>query len=131
MGDGSSGGGVGAILVVEDERPLRETIQWILEDEGFSVQPAANGRVALELAERAEPRLVVLDMALPILNGDAVAVGLRRMYGTRVPILLTTADGRAAEKAVRVGAYAYLQKPFDIDALVNAVIQGLELGDGA
>jgi CheY-like chemotaxis protein len=116
-----------AILVVEDERPLRETIQWLLEDEGMTVEPAANGRVALELAARERPALVVLDMALPVMNGDGVADGLRQMYGQQVPILLTTADGRAAEKAVRVGAYAYLQKPFDIDMLLQEVKRGLDL----
>jgi CheY-like chemotaxis protein len=115
------------ILVVEDERPLRETIQWLLEDEGMTVEPAANGQVALELAARERPALVVLDMALPVMNGDGVADGLRRMYGQQVPILLTTADGRAAEKAVRVGAYGYLQKPFDIDMLLQEVKRGLDL----
>lgn len=115
------------ILVVEDERPLRETIQWLLEDDGLTVEPAANGQVALDLAARFRPALVVLDMALPLVNGDGVADGLRGMYGEDVPILLTTADGRASEKAIRVGAYAYLQKPFDIDALLREVHRGLDL----
>src|SRR5947209_20404967 len=96
--------GARPILVVEDERPLRETIQLLLEDEGMTVAPAANGRVALELASRERPALVVLDMALPLMNGDGVADGLHEMYGHDVPILLTTADGRAAEKAMRVRA---------------------------
>jgi DNA-binding response OmpR family regulator len=116
-----------SILIVEDERPLRETIMWILEDEGLSVRPAANGEVALALAAEEQPSMVVLDMALPIVSGDGVADGLHQLYGERVPILLTTADGRAAEKAERVGAYAYLQKPFDIDALISAVRRGLAL----
>jgi CheY-like chemotaxis protein len=115
------------ILVVEDERPLRETIQWLLEDEGLTVEPAANGQVALDLAARSRPALVVLDMALPLINEDGVADGLHDMYGEDIPILLTTADGRASEKATRVGAYAYLQKPFDIDTLLREVHRGLDL----
>jgi DNA-binding response OmpR family regulator len=115
----------GPILVVEDERPLRETIVLVLQDEGMAATGAANGKAALEMASRSRPALVVLDMALPLLNGDGVADGLRRLYG-EVPILLTTADGRAAEKATRVGAYAYLQKPFDLEALLRLVREGLE-----
>ena len=119
--------GARPILVVEDERPLRETIQLLLEDEGMTVAPAANGRAALELASCERPALVVLDMALPLMNGDGVADGLHEMYGQDIPILLTTADGRAAEKALRVGAYAYLQKPFDIDVFLQEIKRGLDL----
>ena len=119
--------GARPILVVEDERPLRETIQLLLEDEGMTVAPAANGRAALELASCERPALVVLDMALPLMNGDGVADGLHEMYGQDIPILLTTADGRAAEKALRVGAYAYLQKPFDIDVFLQEIRRGLDL----
>lgn len=118
--------GEGPILVVEDESELRQTMQWILEDEGLPVQTAANGREALDLATRRRPALVVLDMALPVMNGDGVAAGLRATYGESVPpILVVTADGRAAAKAEQVGAFDFLQKPFDIDDLIEAVQRGL------
>lgn len=113
------------ILVVEDELQVRQTIQWVLEDEGLPVQTASNGEEALNVAEQRRPALVVLDMALPILNGDDVAAGLRSTYGDEIPILVVTADGRAAAKAERIGAFDYLQKPFDIDDLVSAVQRGL------
>jgi DNA-binding response OmpR family regulator len=113
------------ILVVEDEDGLRESIQWLLEDEGWPVAVAADGKEALQQAGAQRPSLVVLDMALPVLNGDAVADGLRRLYRNEVPILVITADGRAAAKARRVGAYAYLPKPFSFDDFLDRVQRGL------
>ncbi|MBV9257294.1 MAG: response regulator transcription factor [Ktedonobacteraceae bacterium] len=113
------------VLVVEDDSDLRQTIQWMLEDEGFLVETAADGREALDRATQRKPSLVILDMGLPIIDGNGVAAGLRSTYGNNVTILTMTADGRAAEKAQRIGAIGYLSKPFDLDALVNAVRSAL------
>ncbi len=118
--------GDGPILVVEDERPLREMVLSVLNDEGFPTRGAVNGREALDAAAGCKPSLLLLDMALPILDGTAVARGLRALYGDTVPILLMTADGRAATKAEQIGAFGYLQKPFGIDALLAAVQEGLD-----
>jgi two-component system response regulator MprA len=119
------------ILIVEDDRRVRETIRWALEEEGFLVETAADGRRALERATLSRPELVVLDMMLPVLDGAAVADGLRTAYSDPPPILLLTADGRPEQKARRVGAYAHLAKPFEVDDLVAAVRRGLDgrLGD--
>ena len=114
------------ILVVEDDLHVRQTIQWALEDEGLPVETASDGRQALEWASRQRPGLVILDMGLPIIDGFGVAAGLRAAYGDSVPILTVTADGRAAEKARRVGAVDFLHKPFEIDALINAVRRALD-----
>jgi len=113
------------VLVVEDDSDLRQTIQWLLEDEGFLVETAGDGKEALERATQRKPSLVVLDMGLPIIDGNGVAAGLRSTYGNSVTILTMTADGRAAEKAQRIGAIGYLSKPFDLDALVDAVRSAL------
>jgi two-component system response regulator MprA len=113
------------VLVVEDDRRTRETIRWVLEDAGFVVETAADGRRALERATSARPAVIVLDMMLPIQDGAAVADGLRAAYGEPPPILLLTADGRPQQKARRLGAYAYLSKPFEVDDLIAAVRRGL------
>ena len=113
------------VLVVEDDNDLCQTIQWMLEDEGLTVQTASDGREALTLAEHRKPSLVVLDMNLPIVDGFGVAAGLRSTYGNSVTILTMTADGRAAEKAKRIGAVGYLSKPFELDALIEAVWRAL------
>lgn len=113
------------VLVVEDDAILRETIQWALEDEGLRVMVAVDGLEALRRASVSVPDLVVLDMGLPGLDGYGVAAGLRAQHGDGLSILVVTADGRAPEKARRVGAYAYLHKPFDIDDFLERVKQGI------
>jgi DNA-binding response OmpR family regulator len=108
------------ILVVDDELSLLAAMEWVLADEGWHVETAATGEQALDLAAEREPALVVLDMALPMLNGEGVASRLRSMYGD-VPIIVVTADGRAEAKARRVGARTYLQKPFNLEDLIDSV----------
>src|SRR5579871_4591142 len=109
------------VLIVDDDPTMRQVMSWALEEEGLQVAAAGDGRAALETIGRERPALVVLDMGLPLVDGYGVATGLRAAYGAAVPILLVTADGRAAEKARRVGARAYLHKPFELDDLVRAV----------
>jgi len=67
-------------------------------------------------------------VTLPVLASDVVAARLRQLGPDALPVLVITADGRASEKARALGAYAYLQKPFDIDRLVDLVERGLQRG---
>lgn len=117
---------VPSILVVDDDPKLREVAVWALEDEGFVVDVAGGRREAAERVQRRPPALVVLDMGLPPDAGDSVAADLRAVCGAHVPILLITADGQASQKAKRVGAFAYLHKPFDVERLVLLVRERLE-----
>jgi DNA-binding response OmpR family regulator len=114
------------ILVVDDDHHLLQTIQWLLEEEGFKVQTAADGREAVERAIAQQPALIILDMGLPLLDGSEVATQVRAQYGAAVPVVLITADGRAEEKSRLVGAASYLRKPFDFDDLLQVVQQALE-----
>ncbi|MBV9119744.1 MAG: response regulator [Chloroflexi bacterium] len=108
------------ILVVDDEPEILQFVGTALEDEGFAVTRALDGQQAVNLAADQRPDLVVLDMSLPRLDGDDVARELRKAHG-EIPILLITADGSAREKALRVGAFDYLPKPFDLDRLLTIV----------
>jgi DNA-binding response OmpR family regulator len=112
---------VGAILVVDDDPEIRDVVRWLLEDEGWTVETASDGRDALERATQIRPALIVLDMGLPILSGEEVAMRLRVYYHEPPPIVVVSADGRAGEKAARIGAAAYLHKPFDVDELARLV----------
>jgi len=116
----------GPVLVVDDDPGLREIIRETLEDEGLLVDVARDGPEALELAAQRRPDLVVLDWGLPVFDGDVVAAHLRQAHGDAIRFLIVTADGRAAEKARRAGAFAYLHKPFDVNALVELVRRGLD-----
>src|SRR4051812_45129642 len=112
------------VLVVDDDPDMRHAINEVLEDQGFIVDVASDGRQALERAGDEAPALVILDITLPVLDGYAVADELRQRFGL-LPILAITADGRAPQKARRVGAYAYLRKPFELDDLLAMVSRGL------
>jgi DNA-binding response OmpR family regulator len=113
------------VLVVEDDAFLREAIVWALEDDGLEVCSAVDGRDAIYRASISRPSLIVLDMTLPGLDGVGVGAALRSQFGGGLPILVVTADGHPRQKAERVGAYAFLHKPFDIGVLVQHVRAGL------
>jgi DNA-binding response OmpR family regulator len=117
---------IGPVLVVDDDPGLREIIREALEDEGLLVDVARDGMQAVELAAKRRPELVILDWGLPVFDGDVVAAQLRQAHGDTIRFLIVTADGRAAEKARRAGAFAYLHKPFDVSTLVDVVRRGLE-----
>jgi DNA-binding response OmpR family regulator len=110
--------GTGTILVVDDERKIRDLVRSYLELEGDSVLLADTGERALESASRSDPELVVLDLGLPDLAGEEVARTLRT--GSNVPIIVLTAkaaeDHRVA--GLRLGADDYRAKPFSPRELV-------------
>ena len=114
------------VLVVEDDPDLCQVIYWMLADEGFTVETASDGREALKQAEQKKPALVILDIGLPIIDGYGVAAGLHATYGDAISILTMTAGGQAEEKARQMGAIGFLNKPFEMDALLNAVRSALQ-----
>jgi DNA-binding response OmpR family regulator len=113
------------ILVIDDDLRIRQMIQWALQEEGLKVETAGDGQQGIERAMAIDPALVVLDLGLPLLDGAAVADKLRAASRQPPAILLITASDRPQEWARRLGAYAYLRKPFDVDDLVAAVFRGL------
>ena len=114
-----------SILVVDDDPAFRSIVQEALEDDGLMVDAASDGQQAMALATARPPALVVLDWGMPLADGGMVASQLRGFLGDELPVLLITADGRAAQKARQANAYAYLHKPLDVDTLVATVRRGL------
>ncbi|HEX2500578.1 MAG TPA: response regulator [Methylomirabilota bacterium] len=113
------------VLIADDERILLELYREALEDEGFRVLTAANGREALALAETCIPDVLVTDVAMPRLDGFGLVRALRCLYPS-VPVIVATGDydydGHPVEQvAVGYGAAATLNKPFDLDRLCQAV----------
>ena len=118
--------GAATVLVVDDERKIRELVRPYLERAGYAVLLAEGGEAALVTAARAQPDLVVLDLMLPDLSGEEVARSLREI--SDVPIIMLTAkageDDRVA--GLRLGADDYLVKPFsprELAARVDAVLR--------
>ena len=111
------------ILVVDDERAVRESLRRALELEGYEIELADDGIAALEALEaNGEPDAMILDVLMPGLDGLEVARQLRR-GGSRLPILMLTArvevDDRVA--GLDAGADDYVTKPFALDELLARV----------
>ncbi|MEN9223584.1 MAG: response regulator transcription factor [Thermostichus sp. BF3_bins_97] len=108
------------LLVVDDEDAIRETIALALEEQGYRVLQATDGRQALELVHTAERLdLVILDLMLPSLNGLDLCRLLRR-EGNTIPILMLTAKSSETDRVVglELGADDYLTKPFGMRELI-------------
>jgi DNA-binding response OmpR family regulator len=118
----ATGGAMAAtVLVVEDERKLRDFIRSYLERAGFTVLSTGSGAEAITMAANSAPDLMVLDLGLPDVPGETVARELRAM--SAIPILMLTA--RAAEedriRGLELGADDYVTKPFSPRELVLRV----------
>ena len=116
------------VLVVDDDPEIRDLVRWLLEDEGWTVETAVDGRDALDQATNSRPALIVLDMGLPIMSGEEVARRLHDVYTDPPPIVVVSADGHAGERAARIGAASFLHKPFNVDELARIVRTTLEDG---
>jgi DNA-binding response OmpR family regulator len=109
-----------AILVVDDQDDIRESVADFLQLEGYPGVGAANGAAALAEIERALPRVILLDMCMPVMDGWAFARALRER-GLRVPVMVLTAAPNARRWAREIEADDYLPKPFDLDDLLRKV----------
>ncbi len=107
------------ILVVDDERPVREALERALRLEGYEVELAADGQEALLCVAQRSADAIVLDILMPVLDGLETCRTLRRM-GNKTPILMLTArhavDDRVA--GLDAGADDYLVKPFALEELL-------------
>ena len=110
------------ILDVDDDYSILELIAQVLIDDGFSVITAGDGRSAVALARSRLPKLILLDLMMPGMNGWQVVTALQATPQTdAIPIILLSARRDLAATATDLGATAYLEKPFDLDDLVQHV----------
>ena len=123
-----------AVLLVDDDAPIRRMLERSLSAEGYEVCAVADGGLALAQVERSLPDVIVLDVAMPGLDGLAVTRRLRAK-GLAVPILLLTARDALAERVAGLdaGADDYLVKPFEMDELtarIRALLRRNQAPDG-
>jgi CheY-like chemotaxis protein len=110
------------ILIVDDDPDLVEILRILLEDCGYSVRCARNGREALESVAQERPAVILLDMLMPVMDGWRCAREVRARYGRGVPIVVVTAAESARARADTVGSVdEVLAKPFDIGELLRIV----------
>ncbi|HZU22494.1 MAG TPA: response regulator, partial [Terriglobales bacterium] len=112
----------GRVLIIDDEHEIRESLQTLLELEGYSVTTACNGADGLEQAANEPHDLVLLDYALPDMNGMEVLRELQER-DCQLAVIMITAYGTVenAVSAIRCGAVNFIQKPWDNDKLLADV----------
>lgn len=110
------------IAVIDDNRQFVDAVADALTGVGYRVRTALRGEEAMELLRDVSPRLVILDIQLPDVNGLRLLADFRRRDG-RTPVLVMSSEDRAAihEQAMAHGANGFLRKPFSPDILLSAV----------
>jgi CheY-like chemotaxis protein len=113
----------GGLLVVDDDTAIRETLRAILEDEGYAVAVACNGREALDLLQAGPlPGLCIIDLVMPVLNGWELCEELaRRPALQRVPILLVSANSELDHRPAGLETVHVMRKPIAFDRLLEHV----------
>jgi DNA-binding NtrC family response regulator len=116
------------VLVLDDEKNIRDIFTLLLQENGYVVETAANGAEALERAKSFEPDILLLDMNLPDIPGMEVLSRFERLL-PKCQILIITAYGtiKSAVEATKLGAYAYLEKPVDNDELLLMISRALKV----
>src|SRR5437870_8218936 len=114
----------GAVLVVEDDEPLRLLMEALLAEGGYDVRAEASGADAVRSVERERPLLAILDVCLPGHTGYEVCRRMRDRYGDAVPVLFVSGERTEAVDRVAgllLGGDDYLVKPFEPDELLARV----------
>ena len=116
------------ILVIDDEKNIREGLKIALEDEGYSVLDAADGRRGLEIALYEDVDLIITDLRLPYVSGEEI---LKKVVTElpSIPVIVLTGHGTVelAVEAMRIGAYDFLTKPLDLERLFRLIKRALEV----
>ena len=115
------------ILLIDDEPTLRESLQIALSACGYGVRTARTGEEGLEIFEKENPDLVLLDHWLPGINGDQVLQRVKEA-DPEIPVIIMTAQGSVdlAVQSMKMGAFDFLVKPFELDQIEALVQKGLE-----
>jgi two-component system response regulator PilR (NtrC family) len=115
------------LLVVDDERSMRELLSIVLRREGYDVTLAENGRAAVDRLERGRFDLLISDIKMPDMTGVDVLRAAKRLDPDILGLMITAfASADTAIEAMRLGAHDYLSKPFDVDELKMKVRNALE-----
>ena len=115
------------ILVVDDEKDIRDLFQDVLVQEGYQVFTATNGAEAISLGKRNRLDLALVDIKMPGMDGIEAFQKLKKVKKDMEVIMLTGYGSlKTAKEAMRLGAYDYLTKPFDLGLVKNIIREALE-----
>jgi two-component system nitrogen regulation response regulator NtrX len=115
------------ILVVDDEKNIRTSLEGILRDEGYRARGIPTGEDLLKQVAQAVPDLVILDVWLPGMDGIQALTELKRLH-PELPVIMISGHGtvETAVKATRLGAYDFIEKPLSLEKTVLAVRNALD-----
>lgn len=113
---------VQTILIVEDDKGLQKYLKELLLDNGYAVKVASDGIAALDSIKKAEPDLMILDLGLPNMSGEAVCLEVRKKY-PELPVIILTAKDAISDivQGLNLGADDYITKPFVADEFLARI----------
>jgi two-component system nitrogen regulation response regulator GlnG len=115
------------ILVVDDEAEIRSLLAAVLQSKGYEVVTAEDGAAALQAVPRERPAVILMDLSMPRMNGMDALPEIKRL-DPELPVIICTAhaDLATAVRAMKLGAYDYLTKPFDVELLILTLERAVE-----
>jgi len=117
------------VLVVDDERQIRDLLGEFLEREGYEVLLSSAGEEAIELAERKIPHAILLDVKMPGIDGVETCRRLRADKQTRfIPVIMVTAFGTTKNECIEMGSDDLVNKPIDLTELIIRIKSVLRIG---
>lgn len=124
--------GLGRILVIDDEAPIRESLEMFLQEKELSAKTAGTGAEGLAAFTAFRPQVIILDIRLPDMSGlDVLKRIIARDPDAKVIIITAYHDMETTIEAMRHGAYDYIHKPLDVDELDQAVTRSLRIAETA
>ncbi|MDA9310938.1 response regulator, partial [Amylibacter sp.] len=120
---------MGDILIVDDEKDIRELVSDILIDEGYSTKLAANSEETFKSIEKSKPKLIILDIWLKDSKLDGIDILKQvKLNNPDIPVVIISGHGNIeiAVAAIKQGAYDFIEKPFNIDQLTVVIARAME-----
>lgn len=112
------------ILIVEDDISIRELLVEIFESEGYEVESGTNGSEGIQALERGTPDVILMDMLMPVMDGFAFRQEqLKKPEWEQIPLLAMSAQNQELEKLASHGITHFINKPLELDHLLNQVKQ--------
>lgn len=114
------------VLLIEDDKEIRETLCDLLTDEGFNIASAENGLKALQFlrTEFVLPSIILLDISMPVMGGfEFRKFQLKEEKLARIPTIMLSADANMKDKAAEVGVTQFMRKPIELNELLATLKQ--------